>query len=107
MTNVPSSDYSIRVSSSTNATIYGASASPFSIVDAPSVNTGSVARLADGRVQFGITAPGAATVTVLGSTNLVNWQAVQTLTPVSGSVTFTDSAAPVFPTRFYRLAWRC
>ena len=104
VTNVPSNDYSIRISSATNATVFGASALPFSIVDAPSVNANSVARLADGSVRFGITAAGAATVTVLGSTNLVNWQAVQTLTPVSGSVTFTDSAAPVFPTRFYRLS---
>jgi hypothetical protein len=63
----------------------------------------SVVRLVDGTVQFGVTAPGAATVTVLGSTNLSTWQVLQTVPVTNGAAVFTDSAATNFPSRFYRV----
>jgi len=95
-------DYSIAVRSSTNAPLSDASNLAFSIIDAPSINPGSIARLPDGSVQFGYTAPGAASMTVMGSTNLKNWDAVQTLPLASDTGLFTNSAAGA-PNRFYRL----
>jgi hypothetical protein len=75
----------------------------FSIIDAPVINAGSVTRLSDGRVQFGLTALGAAQVTVLGSTNLSDWPQLQTVPVTSGSAVFTDDNAMNYPRRFYRL----
>src|SRR6185436_17258703 len=67
---VPASDYSLRIRSSINATVFDMSDATFSIIDAPTINPGSVTRLPDGRVQFSLTAPGAAQATVMVSTNL-------------------------------------
>jgi hypothetical protein len=103
VTNVPSSDYTIRISSATNATVFGASALPFSIVDAPNITARSVARLPDGGVQFALTAPGAATASVLDSTNLSTWEVLQVLAITNGAAVFTDDSATNYPTRFYRL----
>ena len=47
--------------------VYDTSDTTFSIVDAPAINAGSVTRLPDGRVQFGLTAPGAAQATPMKS----------------------------------------
>ncbi len=98
----PASDYAIRIRSTTNAALSATSAA-FSIVDPPSVTPGSVVRLADGSVQFGCTALGAAQVTVFGSTNLLNWESLQVLPVVSGAATFTDTTASNHLIRFYRL----
>lgn len=103
VTNVPGSNYSIRISSATNATVYGTSALPFSIVDAPAFNPSSLAQLPDGRMQFSITAAGPPTATVLGSTNLTAWEVVQTLPLTNGTAVFTDNASTNYPARFYRL----
>ena len=100
---VPGSDYSIRIRSTTNASLFDESDASFSIIDAPTINAGSVIRLPDGRVQFGLTAPGAAQVTVLGSTNLSVWQELQTVPVINGSAIFTDDSAPNHPSRFYQL----
>jgi hypothetical protein len=100
---VPASDYSIRIRSTTNASLFDESDASFSIIDAPTINAGSVIRLPDGRVQFGLTAPGAAQVTVLGSTNLSVWQELQTVPVINGSAIFTDDSAPNHPSRFYQL----
>ncbi|HOC57775.1 MAG TPA: choice-of-anchor Q domain-containing protein, partial [Verrucomicrobiota bacterium] len=40
---------------------------------------------------------------VLGSSNLLDWLAIGTVTNASGTVTFTDASAPNFNRRFYRL----
>jgi hypothetical protein len=96
------SDYSIKVTSLTNLTL-SAQSSAFSIVDTPEITPGSVTRSVDGRVQFGITAPGAAQVSVLGSTNLSDWQLLQSVPVSGGSAVFTDSSAPNLPSLFYRL----
>jgi hypothetical protein len=67
------------------------------------IDTRSVVRLPDGSVQFEVTAPGAATATVLGSTNLLTWQLLQTVPVTNGAAVFTDSTATNFPSRFYRV----
>jgi len=100
---VPGSDYSIRVSSATNGALFAASERPFSLVDAPSIVSSSVAQLPTGQVQFQLTAPGAATVTVLSSTNLSTWQSLQSVSVTNGSALFTDITSASGPSRFYRL----
>jgi hypothetical protein len=99
----PGNDYSLRISSATNAALYDVSHLPFSILDAPAVTPGSIVRLPDGRVQFAITAPGATTVTVFGSTNFSNWQMLQTVPVSNGSAVFTDNSAAGLQHRFYKL----
>jgi hypothetical protein len=83
--------------------VFDASDSTFSIIDAPSIIATSVTRLPDGRVRFSLSAPGAAQATVLGSTNLTVWQALQTITVTNGSAVFTDATAASFASRWYRL----
>ncbi len=99
----PGSDYSIKISSATNAALFDLSDSSFTIIDAPQIDSGSVVRLSDGRVQFGITVPGATQGTVLGSTNLSIWQVLQAVPLTSGSAVFIDNDATNFAYRFYRL----
>jgi hypothetical protein len=98
----PGSDYSIKISSATNAALFSASAN-FSIVDTPSINSGSIVKLSDGRLQFAVTAPGATTARVLGSTNLTTWQVIQTIPITGGSGLFTDSTPATLPSRYYRV----
>lgn len=99
---VPGSDYTIKVRSSTNPALFDVSAATFSI-DVPYINPGSLVRLSDGRVQFGLTAPGATQAKVQGSVNLTDWGDLQTVPVTNGAATFTDETAPSFPKRFYRL----
>jgi hypothetical protein len=66
------------------------------------IDAHSVIRLPDGSVQFGITAR-SATATVMGSTNLLTWQVLQTVPITNGAAVFTDTAATNFPSRFYRV----
>jgi arylsulfotransferase ASST/Ser-Thr-rich glycosyl-phosphatidyl-inositol-anchored membrane family protein len=99
----PGSDYSLKVSSSTNAALFAQSAANFSIIDAPQINPGSVVQLTDLSVQFPINVPGAVQATVLGSTDLSAWQVLQTVPLSGGSGVFTDTSAPSFVHRFYRL----
>ncbi len=103
VTLTPGSDYAIRIRSTTNAAIFAMSGA-FSIVDAPTINPGSIMRLLSGSVQFNVTAPGASTVTVLGSSDLATWQVLQATVPVTnGAVTVTDNTASSYSTRFYRV----
>ncbi len=77
-TNVPGTNYSIRVSSSTNAAVYGTSSAPFSIVvDAPSVTAQPTNQsvVAGNNAQFSATVAGASPLTYQwrqNGTNLVN-----------------------------------
>ncbi len=96
-------DYAIKISSVTNAALSALSAAAFSIIDAPAISAGSVVRRADGRVQFGISAPGVAQVSVFGSTNLPVWQLLQSLPVTNGAAAFTDDEATNLSGRFYRL----
>ncbi len=100
---VPASDYAIRIRSVTDADLFDDSDSTFSIIDAPAINTDSVTKLLDGRVQFALTAPGAAQATVLASTNLLFWQELQSVPLTNGSAVFTDDTAANHPAGFYRL----
>jgi hypothetical protein len=98
----PGSDYTIKIRSRTNPDLFGFS-EPFSIVETPTIDKASITRLTDGGLQFNLTAPGAALVTVLGSTNLSVWQELKTVTPTNGSAVFIDDTATNLPGRFYRL----
>ncbi|MGH7967674.1 MAG: Ser-Thr-rich GPI-anchored membrane family protein, partial [Limisphaerales bacterium] len=98
----PGSDYSVRITSTTNNTMVADSASTFSVVDPPVLST--VTQLGDGRLQFAITAPGAATARVLVSTNLTTWQVLQRVSLVNGSGVFTDNAPANLGKNFYRVA---
>ena len=101
---VPGNNYSIKITSVTNNALFGASSQPFSIVDPPSFSAGSISVLPGGLLQFGLTAPGAATATVLASTNLVSWQTLQTIPITNSSGVFTDNAAPGNTKKFYKLS---
>jgi hypothetical protein len=103
LTLAPASDYSIRISSTTNSALFDVSDAAFSIIDAPVLNPGSLTWLPDGRVQLALTVPGAAQATVLGSTNLSFWQELQTVPLTNGAAVFTDDTATNRPTGFYRL----
>ena len=103
LTLTPASDYAIAVRSATNATPSDLSDLPFSIIDAPVLDASSISRLPGGQLQMALTVPGAVQATVLGSTNLVNWEVLQTVPLTSGSAVFTDDTATNFPTRFYQL----
>jgi hypothetical protein len=100
----PGGGYAIRVRSATNSAVADVSDAPFGI-DLPSIVPGSVSRLADGRVQFTVSAPGVSQVTVLRSSDLQTstWQEVQSLTLMNGSGVFTEDAASQEPQQFYRI----
>ena len=97
----PGNDYTIKIRSSTDATLFNVSAAAFAL-DVPYINPGSLLRLPDGRTQFTLTAPGATQAKVQGSTNLSDWQDLQTLPVTNDSATYTDSDTGL-PKRFYRL----
>jgi len=59
--------------------------------------------LPNGEAQIALTVPGASQATVLCSTNLTTWQALQAVPLVNGSAVVTDNAAANFSARFYRL----
>jgi hypothetical protein len=102
-TNVPGANYSIRVSSSTNAAVFGASAASFSIVDPPFIKGTPVALFPNGQPQqFGFTAPGAASATVWGATSLpaTNWQNLGSVTVTGSNGVFTVTP----PYNFYRIS---
>jgi hypothetical protein len=100
------SDYTMKIRSIANPALFDVSA-PFSLITnltSISINAKSVTNLPDGRFQFGFSIPGALEATVLGSTNLRDWDALQ-MVPLAtnGSAIFTDANATNFPNRFYRL----
>jgi hypothetical protein len=96
------SDYTLKIRSTTNPALYDFS-EPFSIIAPPVLNGQSVTMLPDGRVQFPVTVPGAVQATILGSTNLVVWESLQTVPLTNGAAIFTDDTSTNLPTRFYRL----
>ena len=101
----PGSDYTMKIRSTTNPALYDFSP-PFSMITnltRVAIDSGSLTNLPDGRVQFGFSIPGALEATVLGSTNLLDWDVLQMVPLTNGSAIFTDDTAPHFPQRFYRL----
>jgi hypothetical protein len=93
----------LKIKSVTNGALFDTSDATFSIIDAPVINVGTVIRLPNGRVQFGLTASGAAQVTVLCSTNLTGWQELQTVPVINDNAVFIDDTATNYLHRFYRL----
>ena len=99
---VPGSDYSVQVTSTTNAAMFATSATAFSIIDQPMFSPGAVTPLPNGQVQIAVTVPGAAQATLLGSTNLTTWKALQVVPLVNGSALVTNNAT--FRACFFRLS---
>ena len=99
----PGRNYFIRIRSVVNPGLFGYSEKPFSIIDQPVIQAGSVNRLHDGSVQFTYTAPGATRVAVLTSSDLVNWQPLEVLTLTTDEGTYRDDSAAGTAARFYRL----
>jgi hypothetical protein len=100
---VPGNDFTIKVTSATNASLFAVSAAPFSI-DVPVITESSLVSLPDGRFTFSFTAFGSSQVSVLASTNLQLWQNLGVVTLTNGSASFMDDAASNYPARFYRLS---
>jgi hypothetical protein len=101
----PGSDYTMKIRSTTNPALYDFSP-PFSLITnltSVTINGGSLTNLPDGSVQFGFSIPGALEATVMGSTNLLDWEVLQTVPLTNGSAVFMDGTATNFPCRFYRL----
>jgi len=99
----PGSGYSLKISSTTNAAFSVSSTSPFSIIDAPAVNSNLAVRLPDGRLQLTVSVPGANQASILVSTNLTSWQLLQSLPLQNGNAVFADDASTNTSARFYRL----
>ena len=73
------------------------------------MDTRSMTRLPDGRIQFGVkAATGAAQLTVWGTTTLSppDWKILGTVPLTGGSGVFIDDPAPTLPTRFYRASFQ-
>jgi hypothetical protein len=99
------SDYTMKIRSTTNTNLYDFSP-PFSMITnltSVKIDGGSVTTLPDGGIQFGFSIPGALEATVMGSTNLLDWEDLQMVPLTNGSAVFTDDTATNFPSRFYRL----
>jgi len=98
----PGNDYSIKITSATNASLADVSDAPFNI-DAPSIDARSLVRLPDGRFTFAFTAYGSTQAVVSASSNLVFWQDLGIVTLTNGSASFTDNTSSGVLARFYRL----
>jgi len=101
----PGSDYTMKIRSTTNPALYDFSP-PFSLITnltSVAINSGSLTNLPNGSVQFGFSIPGALEATAMGSTNLLDWEVLQTVPLTNGSAVFMDGTATNFPHRFYRL----
>jgi hypothetical protein len=73
----------------------------------PAIQTNSMLTLADGRVQFTLTAGAGlstqATVWATSTLTPAHWKVVTTVSLTNGQGVFTDSTAPTVATRFYRV----
>jgi len=100
---VPGNDYAIRITSSTNSSLFAASHAPFSI-DMPNIDVSSLKVLPGGQFSFNVVAPGATQVSVYDSTNLMNWQLLQVVPLTNSTASFTDTTATNSGNRFYRFS---
>jgi hypothetical protein len=66
------------------------------------LHIGTIAQLANGRVQFDFTGAGGRSYVIQASTNLTDWQNIRTNVGASGPITFTD-AFTNHARRFYRV----
>jgi hypothetical protein len=60
--------------------------------------------LTGGSIQLTMTGSSGDVYRVLGSTNLLTWQTIASVTNITGIVQFTDPTATNYNRRFYRLA---
>jgi len=101
------SNYTMKIRSTINPSEYNFS-NPFSMITnltKVTINGSSATTLPDGSFQFGFSIPGALAATVWGSTNLLNWDVLQSVPlATNGSAVFTDVSVTNFPARFYRLS---
>lgn len=78
-------------------------ASDFSAFGSCFLQFTQVQQLAGGSIEIKLTGPSGDVYRVLGSTDLLNWQTISSVTNVTGTVQFTDASATNFNCRFYRL----
>ena len=97
---VPGNDYTIRISSSANPALTSTSQAPFSI-DMPYIVASSLTNLPGGQFGFNLVAPGAAQTSIYYSTNLIDWQFLQTVPVTNSAASFMDTTA-TNSARFYR-----
>ncbi len=97
----PGTDYAVKVTSATNSALTDLSDQVFSI-DAPIINSRSLASLPDGSLSFSFTAYGSTQAVVSVSSNLVNWEDLAFVNLTNGIATFTDTNT-LLPIRFYRV----
>jgi len=57
---------------------------------------------ANNQFQFTLTGPASYNAVISASTNLQNWLPLATNPMAGGSLTFTNTLAPNYPSRFYR-----
>ena len=77
---------------------------PLSLAGPPEIVQNSVRRSLNGDFQFRLTALNTPQATVQVSSDLVNWQPLQSVPLVDGYGVFTDTSIPGAPQRFYRLS---
>jgi hypothetical protein len=98
----PGNDYSIKITSTTNSSLFAVSPAQFNI-DAPAITPGSPVSLPGGQFTFSFTAYGSSQASVWASTDFMSWQSLGSVPLTNGIASFTDSAASNYPSRFYRL----
>ena len=69
---------------------------------APPLAMNGSTHLGDGQFQFTLSGPVAGAYVIEASTNLVDWSIIETNSPFTGNVIFTDPDADQVPHRFYR-----
>lgn len=87
---------------------YGTNSKTQFALDNVTLGTGSpiitqLGLLADGSIQITLSGSAGDIYRVLGSTNLLNWKTIASVTNSIGTVQFTDPVATIFNRRFYRL----
>jgi probable HAF family extracellular repeat protein len=75
---------------------------PHAFLLTPTVRLGSPSAVTNGAFQISVSGFTEKTWTIEGSTNLVDWSELQTLTPGSSPGVFRDISATNFQNRFYR-----
>jgi hypothetical protein len=77
---------------------------PLSLIGLPTIVSNSMQRLPNGNAQFRLAALGVPQATVNVSTNLNDWQPLQTVPLTAGNGVFVDSNTANYPRRFYRVS---
>ncbi len=70
----------------------------------PVIDRDSTARLAGGEFQFQLTVPASQQATIWTSTNLMDWESMQSVIVTDGKAQFVDPNASGYARRFYRVS---